>query len=75
MNTSLQASGGRHLAPASAFSLWRVLVWAERADGWRLEMVIDDVSERDADDTGLDATTEPWDDGVINMHYVVGRVA
>lgn len=75
MNTSLQASGGRHLAPASEPCLWRVLVWAERADGWRLEMVFDDVSEADADDGGLDATTEPWADGVIAMHYVVGRVA
>lgn len=72
---SLQASGGRHLAPASAFCLYRVLVWAERAEGWRLEMVIDDVSERDADETGLDAVTEPWAAGVIAMHYVVGRVA
>jgi hypothetical protein len=52
-----------------------VLVWAERADGWRLEMVFDDISERDADESGLDIITDEWSSGVLNMHYVVGRVA
>jgi hypothetical protein len=74
MNTSLQAHGGRHLAPASAPYLWRALVWAERADGWRLEFVFDDISERDADETALEAVTDAWSPGVIAMHYVVGRV-
>lgn len=72
--SSLQASGSRRFEPAISPYVWRVLVWAERADGWRLEMVFDDISERDADDAGLDAVTEPWALGVIAMHYVVGRV-
>lgn len=74
MNTSIQASGGRHLAPAHAPYLWRVLVWAERADGWRLEYTFDDISEQAADESALDAVTEPWAADVIAMHYVVGRV-
>jgi hypothetical protein len=74
MNTSLQASGGRHLAPVSAPYLWRTLVWAEIHGEWKLLYVFDNASEDDAHELGLDAVTDPGE-FASQMHYVVGRVA
>lgn len=75
MNTSLQAAGGRHLAPADPNFRFRCLVWEQRADGWCLAEVFEMPTLEMADLYGLDACTEPYADGVIAMHYVIGEVA
>lgn len=74
MNTSLQAAGGRHLAPAVSPYVWRALVWAERDGQWILDMVFDMPSFEGAEMAALDATTEPWEPGVTNMHFIIGEV-
>lgn len=74
MNTSLQAAGGRHLAPAVSPYVWRALVWAERNSEWRLDMVFDVSSNEEAELLALDAVTEPWESGVTAMHFIIGEV-
>ncbi len=76
MNTSLQASGGRHLAPAVPGFPFRCTVWEYRdPTGWRLLEVFEMPTQEMAEMYGLDACTEPYPDGVVAMHYVVGEVA
>jgi hypothetical protein len=76
MNASLQASGGRHLAPAVSPYIWRALVWEEIAGReWQLAHVFEMSSFEEAELYALEACTEPYPDGVTAMHYVIGEVA
>jgi len=74
MNTSLQASGGRHLAPPVPEYPYRVLVWECRGDVWKLTEVFEWSSWDGANYMGLESCTEPWPDGVTAMHYVIGEI-
>lgn len=75
MNVSMQASGGRHLAPVAAPYVWRALVWAEFGlAGWKLLYVFDDVSQGDCEEVASELIDETaWETGVTNMHYIVGE--
>jgi hypothetical protein len=78
MNTSMQAAGGRHLAPAVPGYPFRCLVW-ECHDGdlgpfWKLAEVFEMPTLEMAELYGLDACTEPYPIGVTAMHYVIGEV-
>lgn len=73
--TSLQAQGGRHLAPASPFFPFRAVVLEQRADGWRRLAVFEMATEQEATDLAMDMCTEPYEAGVIHMHFYVGEVA
>lgn len=75
MNTSLQASGGRHLAPAVSPYVWRALVWKERFGEWRLDIVFDMPSFAEAEFHALEEVTAEWDCGVTAMHFIIGEVA
>lgn len=78
MNTSIQAAGGRHLAPADTANPFRCLVWECRigllGPFWTLAEVFEMPTLEIAELYGLDACTEPYPAGVIAMHYVAGEV-
>ena len=74
MNTSLQASHGRHLAPAVAPYTWRAMVWKERFGEWFLDMVFDMTSFEEAETEALEEVTMDWGHGVTAAHYIIGRV-
>lgn len=74
MNISLQAAGGRVSEPADPNHPWRVLVFEQHQDGfWTLSSIFEMSTFDIADMTGMEICTEPYDAGVIAMHYVVGR--
>lgn len=75
MNTSLQAAGGRHLAPAVPNYPFRVMIWECRGDLWKLAEVYEWETLAGAELVALDTCTEPYPDGVTAMHYVIGEVA
>jgi hypothetical protein len=75
MNTSLQASGGRHLAPLVSGYPWRAIILEETAIGWRRMCVFECATEAEANDTAMEMCTEPYEAGVISMHFYVGEVA
>lgn len=75
MNVSLQASGGRHLAPFDQSYPVRALIWECLSDGaWRLACVFECQSLEVADEMAMEMCTEPYEAGVTAMHYVVGEV-
>lgn len=75
MNTSAQAAGGRHLAPANPNYPWRVVIFQEDALGWWRSSVFEMASFAEAEFEAMDICTEPYDRGVTAMHYVIGEVA
>ncbi len=77
MNTSMQASHGRQMAPAVAPYVWRALIWKERFGEWFLDMVFDMTSFAEAEHEALEEVTDPdcWGHGVTAVHYVIGEVA
>ena len=74
MSTSLQAAGGRHLAPLVPEYPYRVLVWECRGDVWKLAEVFEWSTWDGANYMGVEACTEPWPEGVTAMHYVIGEI-
>jgi hypothetical protein len=77
MNTSQQAAGARHLAPADRAFPFRVLIWECRSllDVWVLTEVFEMATFAEAENEALETCTEPYADGVVAMHYVIGEVA
>jgi hypothetical protein len=75
MNTSLQAAGGRHLAPAVSPFTWRALVWKERFGEWFLDTVFDMPSFEEAEYLALEEVTGDWGHGVTATHFIIGEVA
>lgn len=75
MNTSLQASGGRHLAPATAPFKFRALIWQEINGEWLLLYVFEGSSLETIERDALEECTAEWEPGTTAMHYVVGEVA
>lgn len=75
MNTSLQASEGRHLAPFDPVYPVRALIWECLSDGaWRLSCVFECQTLEVAEETAMEMCTEPYEAGVTAMHFVVGEV-
>lgn len=76
MNLSLQASGNRLNWPSDPAFPWRTAIFEQRADGtWTLSSVFEMSTAEHAEMTALEICTEPYDDGIVAMHYVVGRAA
>lgn len=75
MNTSMQAAGARHLAPATSDYPFRVLIWERRSllDVWVLAQVFEMATFDEAEAEALETCTEPYPDGVTAMHYVIGE--
>lgn len=74
MNTSHQAAGGRHLAPAVPPYIWRALIWQCEGDDWKLLYVYEMSDRERLEIDALDTVTEQWEPGVTAMHYVIGEV-
>lgn len=75
MNTSLQAAGGRHLAPADPNYPFRVTVWQRlNAGDWTMELVYECATEKEAHEDAQAVLLAYGGDGIA-MHYYVGEIA
>lgn len=75
IDISLQASGGRHLAPADPNYPFRAVVLEQHETrGWRRLAIFECATEAEANDLGMDMCTEPYEAGIVAMHFYVGEV-
>lgn len=75
MNTSLQASGGRHLAPANPLYPFRAVVLELLPTGWNRLAVFEAEDAETANDGAVELCGNLIDDGALDVHYYVGEVA
>jgi len=71
---SLQAAGGRVRAPADpAYPFRAVILECTEQGAWRIGCVFECQTAEVADEMAMEMCTEPYEAGVVAMHYYVGE--
>lgn len=76
MNLSAQAAGGRISAPADpSYPFRAVIMECDQHGLWCVALVFECQTAAVADEVAMEICTEPYEAGVVTMHYYVGEVA